>query len=484
MEETRLFDKNSIGSVLGITLASFCSCFMFVTSARWNEPVKYLELGPIIMLLLCVVSVAGYIFLFSSIFGKMILHSDVIEVRITRMKLNFLYLFGIGSALNQLIVCTYHFLCLDDNMFSKNMKLMCNILLCIFIMTQTGFIATTVNRKLQYKICVFILLSVFIVTNLAIWTHFTVLGSIEHAWLSTKDRNRTCKAGSNNAQRLYFSTRLVFEPIVLEFALLSSLFIVKLWSNIERQNTGLKERHDNNQHMESCGSRKSTLLSAIVSVVIIGPRVVTKIVATAAKSDSFAFGTLICFCMSNTILLLLILKCFHYALYDCYHGYYQATNIGNHSTNNFMLLVGSSGYVIFITLSLYNNINRNDTVDDKIRYFALYFEITCIVIVLLQNILILQLVKFQRVVRVDPSVNFSVEALGFTIGLLNLGFWAENSFITEKYGMLASHEAQFYGKYAYKTMFHIFYPFGIFYHFECFIFFYEIYVKYTCIRIM
>ncbi|XP_076073762.1 uncharacterized protein LOC143045268 [Mytilus galloprovincialis] len=475
------YDYDIYGVVFGVVIASCSSCVMFVTSSDLKEKSDYAISGFYLLITLCILSIVSCVSVIGiTLNGRHVVANEHTDNTIG-LKLKFLYFFGFGSALNQICECLYDHVCRDLTETHTSTVFVTRIILVLFFLTQTCFMKLTLRQQFTQFVWIYIALGILSITNISIWTHFTVNVSHHNNWLFNSSTNRTCSKNSTS-NILYKSSRPIMEPMTIEYVLLCCIFIFELWPKIQNRgvcdllkpNTSSDSAPSLLQNGDNINRRRLNirLLSATIGFLIILPIVSFKLLDVFTDYQ-YAVETLVCYCFSNTLLICLLILCFYLIPFESHRLNKTRSFLFVH----YILLFGASGFMFFITLSLFNNIYRTDNVDPLIRILAIYMEIAFIILCFLQTTFILHINNYQRNIS-EQAEYLSIGNISLTIGVIQLGYWSISSFLSASYGMSASHEREFYGKKMYRILFYIFFPFGVFYHFKSFIFFYDIHQRF------
>ncbi|XP_063446794.1 uncharacterized protein LOC134726322 [Mytilus trossulus] len=313
--------------------------------------------------------------------------------------------------------------------------------------------------------------------GVGIWTHYIIGNSVLHA-ASSNPSNISCFASN-----LYRKSRLMMEPMVLEYSLLANLLILGMWPKEQTHEQSMNDSHPEYETMEMSplllqyrskrSGIKFSVFCALIGILIMCPVIVFRILHIHRENGK-SIEVLASYSFSNTALICLTIKCLHLLSIECRH----VNNNTSHSSEHTVLLFGSSGYMFFVTLSLFNDIHRNDNAELLTRVLAIYMELTFIVSCFLQCILILEADKCVKIYKTDKLFFISVENICLMLGFIHLGSWFDSTFLSESYSMPGGNEAVFYSKRMYSMLFTIFFPFRVFFHFKCFIFFYGMYRRF------
>ncbi|CAC5377679.1 unnamed protein product [Mytilus coruscus] len=144
------------------------------------------------------------------------------------LKLKFLYLFGAGGIAYQIIAYIYRRECSSPRVHLDNI-LAVHIALILFFLTQTAFIRIMFKYVLKNSIVIFYTVSFILVTNVAVWTYYTVTG-----YYITKDYYSVsnisdCNYNSTLISKVYWRSRVIVDPMIMEYAMLASIFVFEMW---------------------------------------------------------------------------------------------------------------------------------------------------------------------------------------------------------------------------------------------------------------
>ncbi|VDI18396.1 Hypothetical predicted protein [Mytilus galloprovincialis] len=243
-----------------------------------------------------------------------------------------------------------------------------------------------------------------------VWTHYSIGNSLLHA-ASSNSSNISCFA-----LNLYTRSRLMMEPMVLEYSLLANLLILGMWPKEQTHEQSMNDSHLEYETIEMSplllqyrskrSGIKFSVLYALTGILILCPVIVFRILHIHRENGK-SIEVLASYSFSNTALICLTIKGLHLLSIECRH----VNNNISHSSGPTVLLFGSSGYMFFVTLSLFNDIHRNDNAEPLTPVLAIYMELTFIVSCFLQCILILEADKCVKFYRTDKLFFISVENL-------------------------------------------------------------------------
>lgn len=467
----RFCEKNVLFLVFGVISASCLCCIMFVTSVEYNGKNNYTLIGLISLIVLCIVSMlSSFAVLVLSVRGQHVISRNITD-HTHDMKLKFIYFFGVGSVANQIILYIYESVC---HKYIRH-RVLYRITLIVYFVTQTLFIKLISHRRYYRWSLLYFTLSVLFITNISVWTHYSIFNLHD---ASSNSSNNSCVLSN-----LYRRSRLIMEPMVLEYSLLANLLILGMWPKQHTHEHSMDDSHTEYETMETSpllfqyrstrSGIKFSVLYALIGILILCPVIVFRILLINGEYEK-TIEVLASYSFSNTVLICLTIKCLHLLSIECRHGHTKIS----HSSGNIVLLFGSSGYMFFVTLSLFNDIHRNDNVEPSTRILAIYMELTFILSCFLQCILILEADKCVKFYRTDKLFFISVENLCLMLGFIHLGSWIDGSFLSESHSMPGGNEAAFYSKTTYALLYNIFFPFRVFFHFKCFILFYDMYRRF------
>ena len=366
---------------------------------------------------------------------------------------------------------------------------------------------------LKNSIVIFYTVSFILVTNVAVWTYYTVSG-----YYITKDYYSVsnvsdCNYNTTLISKVYWRSRVIVDPMIMEYALLASIFVFEMWplnlqkQQFDEQNTRrpIEEPEDRleicninvcdqitetspliqnkSEETQCCIKVKGVLVSILkrmkmhcnvfVGIVVVFPPALLDILDIFVSKGTYTFPLLVSFCVSTSVMIGLILRCFFLLYRDCC----PITSNNFRTVSHCLLILSLSGFTFFITLSLFANIFRDDDVSLSFRGFAIYHEISIIIASYLHTIFILQMSYCRSYTRAGSHAFLRLHNICLTLAVMHLGYWAKNSFISASFRWQKGFESQYFGHKTYDILFHVFFPFGVFFHFKCFILFYGIFKR-------
>ncbi|CAG2215120.1 unnamed protein product [Mytilus edulis] len=239
---TNRFHRND-GSISGliflVAFLSFSCCAVFVSSYRGrNVTASMTPPGSAYLIILCALAfLASMVIVYIN--AKRITRngSDTLYKRDNTawLKLKFLYLFGVGGIAYQIIAYIYRRECSPPHVDLDNI-LAAHIALILFFLTQTAFIRIMHKFVLTNSIVIFYTVSFILVTNVAVWTYYTVTGYYITREYYSEPNISDCNCNSTFISKVYWRSRVIVDPMIMEYALLASIFVLGMWPlNLQKE---------------------------------------------------------------------------------------------------------------------------------------------------------------------------------------------------------------------------------------------------------
>ncbi|XP_052069084.1 uncharacterized protein LOC127708280 [Mytilus californianus] len=397
-----------------------------------------------------------------------------------QMKLKFLWLFCIGNITYQALQLATHLLC---KIYNLQVTLFWTFT-WTFQICQTAFIHYFSRFKFANVLCLYYGLLVLCVTNISMWTQQTFYTNRIRLEINISDLiNNTisnCLYGDGLATAVGFLNPYL-QPVLLEYSLLSLIFLSEMWpkknAEFETLNNSLsRSRDDENQtllvenddqdgehhpllprcsvwHKNSVcvlviGFLYNFSFMLIQCIYIYGPR------EKMTDYRKFSFDVFFC---ANIVRTPLIIKCF-YALNGQLRSK-QESHTGM-SLDQFVIITSS-----FATCGLYiADCFRLSDSPASTNLGEILFKINVVlrvVATLFQTLFILQMKHYKKIGDQKPFC--SVQNTFLFVSLVNLGIWMSYTFVTPRYRLTKSS----------FLLESFWFPFVLFYHFECFVAFYK-----------
>ncbi|XP_071129142.1 uncharacterized protein [Mytilus edulis] len=408
--------------------------------------------------------------------------SNWVEVKTVKpsdkMKLKFLWLFCIGNIIYQALQLAMHLVC---KVYDLQVTLFWAFTWA-FQICQTVFIHYFSRFEFANVLCLYYGLLVLFVTNISMWSQQTFYTyRINHDINISNLINTTvsnCLYVDGLSEAVEYLTPYL-QPVLLEYSLLSLIFLSEMWPKkkveFERLNIFLSTDADDenqtlliqNDDMESeqhpllprCSVWHKNSVRVLVigllynfsflllqCIYIYGPR--------EQMTDYRTYSNILFFC-ANFVRTPLIIKCFYAMNGQLWPK--QETYSGM-SLDQFVIITSSfatCGYYISDCFRVvYPNSKPLEVlfrINAVLRIFATLF----------QTLFILQMKHYKKIGNQKPFC--SVQNTFLFVSLVNLGIWMSYTFVNPRYRLIQSS----------FVLESFWFPFVIFYHFECFVAFYK-----------
>ncbi|XP_052069395.1 uncharacterized protein LOC127708538 [Mytilus californianus] len=408
--------------------------------------------------------------------------SNWVEIKIVKpsdqLKLKFLWLFCIGNIIYQALQLAMHLVC---KVYNFQVTLFWAFT-WTFQICQTVFIHYFSRFEFANVLCLYYGLLVLFVTNISMWSQQTF-----YTYRINHDINISYLINSTVSNCLYvdgLSKAVGFlnpylQPVLLEYSLLSLIFLSEMWpkkkvefetlnislsTDIDDENQTLLVQNDDldsEQHplLPRCSVWHKNSVRVLVigllynfsfmliqCIYIYGPR--------EKMTDYRSFSNIVFFC-ANLVRTPLIIKCF-YALNGQLRPK-QETNSGM-SLDQFVIITSSFATCGYYILDCFGDAYPNS------KPLEVLFRINAVLRVfatLFQTLFILQMKHYKKIGDQKPFC--SVQNTFLFVSLVNLGIWMSYTFVNPRYRVRQSN----------FLLESFWFPFVIFYHFECFVAFYK-----------
>lgn len=444
-------------------------------------------------------------------YGEQSLERNTVDVTI-RMKLGFLWLFGIINILNSAINMAIVSDCIEkhgNEEFPGELivSVVSHIFEIIFNTGQLGFISSYCAYRLRSSSLMNYGISTIILTHIVRWFR-TLFMSLLSNHLIDKHTNHSHSFlnncyWTNDLTNFRRSIESYIEPTLTEYSLLAVSLMLRMWIIFENETR-------EPQYVQSCDTERTPLLSSgytqlfstgniqstlsdnsgvpltsksssmyiciLMAIVLCLPLLTTIIMVSAVKPYTYHYqlSTAIVQCVFKLELFVMILLAF----FLTYKQYQEENSTDRINSSRFILILCTAGTIAYSTFGLIAGLfeKRGDYATLALPLFIQKFlEIAC---TYLQTILILQsslsnIVRVRNVSRFIPV--YKIHCVLFTVNII---MWLVNSYIGKMVGSIMHIEANFYGENYWKAVNDVIFPITIFYRFHTAMEVYQLYKKY------
>lgn len=354
-------------------------------------------------------------------------------------------------------------------------------------MVQTCFIYYFYKYRFVKSLFTFYALIIIVVTNISTWTY---KATWEHDLSTVSTENTTFRCLESNSSfsvgYLFQNARPFTEPMLSEYPLLSLLFLSGIWPRTTNTTRDIEENSDEpfeesemttllkSQRSTSCRpdavARRIgvTLCIILISGIICLPGLVIYVLRINGNlgEDFFWISFAITSILEDIILLIAFVICFHAVQHQCRPCKEKTSFEIGHVLLilNFIITTG------YFTLHLMTQVHPIA----RYRSSLITADIFKIIIMYLQTVYILQMTKYT--ITSSRSRYLSVQYTCLLIGLINFGFWISDTFLAAPY-IYKFRDPAYYSGFHIENTEIFWFPFVIFYRFECFICFYSLYTS-------
>ncbi|XP_052102503.1 uncharacterized protein LOC127736040 [Mytilus californianus] len=402
------------------------------------------------------------------------------------LKLKFLCLFCLGCVVFRILKIAFHVECKAFVHINDSLEgaVLYDISCLSFYVVQTCFIYYFSKYQFVNSLFTFYGLIIMVVTNISSWTYHAT----SRQNVSDTSQNTTYRCSESNSslsiRHLLHNVSPFTEPMLAEYPLLCLIFLSGIWPrtsnkpyNIEEDNNATYETSEMTALLQSQSSvtrrpiavaRKLVLTYCIILIsgIINLPRLVIEILRLfeVIGADFFWISSITTI-FEHTVLLLALVVSFRAIQHQCRPRKENTSyDIGN------VLLILS----FIITTGYYTLYIMAKILPVVTKYRSLFIvkSILRIIVLYLQTVYILQMTKYT--VTSSRSQYFSVNYICLLIGLINFGYWISDTFIVVQYVYKFQNPA-YYSSIHIENTDTFWFPFVMFYRFECFMCFYSLY---------
>lgn len=392
------------------------------------------------------------------------------------LKLKFLWLFCVANITFEVVKFAIYSKCdqLPD-------VLLFYISTWIFQILQTFFLHYFSKFIFNNVLCLYYGFLVLVVTNFSLWTHRTIFTYHEaKSFLNISDiSGNVCNDTKSFVPMEKFKPFL--DPVSLEYCLLCVILLSEMWPRAkypehqsrQLQESSSKEETEEHQWLLRCNSNVPTRTvwnrkSIIVLFIGVLYMIVFLVIQTLFLNIDqlrknylhVAFAFYVC---GNFIRIPLTIKCF-YAFSAQLRPKSNVQTVTD--MKHVIILVSSMATCGYIIAECVENLRHGEV---KIILNAIFRVIGTV----MQTSFILQMKQYKRVDRTNTIT--SIQNTFLFMCCINFSFWFSYTFMSPQYTVKL--QRHFFEITSWLKIKHFWFPFIIFYHFECFISFYDFFRK-------
>lgn len=424
--------------------------------------------------------------------------------RSSRLMLKFLWLFTLAGLAYSAIYIALHVDCYVNNYPVDRIqnRILNDVLMFVSKLISTGFITHFAQKRFIRKLRFYYCLLVLFLMNITV-----IVVDFAQSARDVNDYSGNVTTFVYHSSCLLKSTVGPFlrqagdflDPANLEYSLLTVLFIAQMWpsdtksSNAEEM-PSVNDLPKLNEHREEGHSGTSdesqplylsfstamvndprrrtwTFTNIACSVLVSMPSFILLVfrIYTKEHRRSIGEGLNICNAIQETILLLVLIRCFMLIQTDCL----PVEKENKFTSKEYLILASFIGALTCNTMRLIAYILLLH--EDGQNVTKTYTYVTSIFGMYFQTVFILQMKAYTK--RNRRPTGFSMEYTCMFLSISNFMIWAEDSFLASQWVFADDAPTIFYGKMIWVTYYSFLFPFLIFFRFKCFIAFYGLYHK-------
>ncbi|XP_063415329.1 uncharacterized protein LOC134697174 [Mytilus trossulus] len=401
------------------------------------------------------------------------------------LKLKFLCLFCFGCVVYRTMKIAVHVKCkvyvrIEDSMEST---VLYDVSCLSFYLIQTSFVHYFSRYQFVNSLFTLYGLVIIVVTNISSWVY---QATREHDLLRSSPENTTDRCLESNTSlfigHLFQNARPFTEPMLAEYPLLCLIFLSEMWPGTTNKHCNIEENCNESEdatemttllQSDSSVSRRLvsvrrkvwiTVCTVLISGMIYLPKLVTELLNLFWDlGTNFFWISSITTTLEYTVQFLALAVCFRAVRRQRPRKEHTSYDMGK--VLLILSFIISTGYFI---LPLMMQILP---IFIKYRGFLIYKDILRIIVLYLQTVYILQMTKYT--ITSPGSQYFSFHDACLFIGLINFGYWFSDTFIVVQYKQKFTHP--YYRSVEIGNSNIFWFPFMLFYRFECFMCFYSLY---------
>ncbi|XP_052068021.1 uncharacterized protein LOC127707487 [Mytilus californianus] len=464
------------GSISGVVLLTTIVIIVVVTSiALPIENSRYLMIGLLFL--------ATFSLIFCSVLVYYRSHWKYPrKPRVTdKLKIIFLWGFCIGNIVYLATKLAVNIQC--DQYPSLVEPILYYIFIWVFDISQTAFIHYFSRFRFASMTYFYYILMFMFVANISAWTHRTIDMYYDDQMLTILEKNQTDNT-CNNKTTAYQTVAILkpfLEPLLLEYCLLCMIFISEMWPKYITETKDQADLHayDSASHQQSCenqpllssrpltlstshhSTNKKSLCCVVFGILYtLSYSIMQCVFLYVDELKPYHLINSIYSLFGNFVTILMIIKCF-YEL----SGQLQPKKTPRTTMNmkHFIILTTSlatCGFFLFQLIGAKYH-NTRDNVNVVIRLTA----------TILQTTFILQMKQYRKCGNMNSY--FSIRNVFSFVCIINFGMWFYYTFVSAQHEFFQRYRHPMFDRHTSLAVKHFWFPFLIFYHFECFLTFYR-----------
>lgn len=397
-----------------------------------------------------------------------------------KLKLKFLLLFCLGNIAHQALTLAMHIEC---KIYQDVLQIASYFgITWLFHILQTTFIYYFSRFRFVNFLSLYYSLVILFITNISMWTQQSIASykaSTIHLDLNVSSNIASPCDNETTLDSVTVLLKPYLEPVLLEYCLLSLIFISEMWPKeiVHNDRTEIQEAFSTEyeastdselllssesisyQHVRSSWNRASIITLTIGAIYSASFVIIQCISIYIPETRSFlSDASLSYFFLGNCVKTALLIKCF-YAFSSQLQPTVRPRKLMN--LNHFIILASSVATCGYYSVQIITLTRHSDTFDE---IKSIVNALIKIVATILQTIFILQMKQYMKTGN-SRSI-LSIENTFLFLSCVNFGIWFSYTFVTPQYKNKLNKTTRFE---------HSWFPFVIFYHFECFISFYKLF---------
>lgn len=466
------------GSISGVVLLTTIVIIVVVTSlALPVNDSRYLMIGLL------------FLAIFSLIFCRVLVYfrshwKYSRKPRVTdKLKIIFLWGFCIGNIVYLATKLAVNIQC--DQYPSLVEPILYYIFIWVFDISQTAFIHYFSRFRFASMTYFYYILMFMFVANISAWTHRTIDMYNDDQMLTILEQNQTDDTCNNKTtlHQTFTILKPFLEPLLLEYCLLCMIFISEMWPRHITETKDQQDLHiyDSASYQQSCENqpllssrpltvstqhhptnKKSMCCVVFAILYTLSYSIIQCVFLYVDKLKPYQLVNSVYALFGNLVAISLLIKCF-YEL----SGQLQPKKTPRAAMNmkHFIILTTSLATCGFFIVQLIGAKYR-DTWEDLNYVIRLTATI-------LQTTFILQMKQYRKCGNVNSY--FTIRNVFSLVCILNFGIWFYYTFISAQHEFFHRHRHQMFDRQTILGVKHFWFPFVIFYHFECFLTFYRLF---------
>ncbi|XP_061170207.1 proton channel OtopLc-like [Saccostrea echinata] len=506
--------RRTFSGVVSACVCSICLVIIIVFSTVQ----RFAGHSPVVWGLEAILTTIGGIFTYAlwviiHKHGEQNIQKNTEDVTI-RMKIIFLWLFGIVNILNSAINMAINCDCIakdgkEQFPGDQEVSIATHIFEIIFNTGQLGFISSYSPYRLKSSTFLNYGISTIILTHVIRWFRTLFASLLNNNLISIKNESNTFRNNCFWTSELSSFRKEIepwIEPTLTEYSLLAVSLMLRMWISSEEKakETSNFSIHNERtpllnqasvQSLNSCVSKgistnehslqfalknSSVYICILVGIMLCLPILTTVIMASAVQTYTYHYqlSTVIVQCVFKVELFTIILL----AYFFFYKQYEEEMNADRFNSSRFILILCTAGSIAYSTFGLiagFMNKHAEFHAVASALVVQKLFEITCIY---LQTVLILQSSSYNTVRLKTFSKGIPVYKIYCVLFIINITMWLVNSYMGKDNSRIMSVETRFYGTYYWRAVHDVVFPITIFYRFHTAMDIYQLYRKYETLH--